>query len=95
MRPGITEGSAQAEDFSAPESSVLEDHGGPEPHQFEPLAPDPIMPEAGALWTEAAQSQLLHYSQWIPRCSLKANLWLEGADALFLAARLYLSMGWF
>lgn len=35
--------------------SVVEDHGGPEPYQFKPLASAPIMPKAGALGAEAMQ----------------------------------------
>ncbi len=27
--------------------SVVEDHGGPDLYQFQPLAPAPVMPEAG------------------------------------------------
>ncbi len=47
-----SERSFEAEDFSPSESpeagSVVEDHGGPEPSLFEPLAPAPAVPEAGA-----------------------------------------------
>ncbi len=50
------------EDFSPPEppeagNSVVEDHGGPEPFLFKPLAPAPALPEAGALGAEAMQVQ--------------------------------------
>ncbi len=38
-------------------NSVVEDHGGPEPSLFEPLAPAPALPEAGALRAEAMQVQ--------------------------------------
>ncbi len=38
------------------DTSVVEDHGGPEPYQFKPLAPALVMPEAGALGAEAMQS---------------------------------------
>ncbi len=52
----------EVEDFSPPEFSeagntVVEDHGGPEPSLFEPLAPAPALPEAGALGAEAVQVQ--------------------------------------
>lgn len=50
------DGSLEVEDFSTSKSlkaviSVVEDHGGPEPCQFEPR----VQPEAGALRVEALQ----------------------------------------
>ncbi len=56
-----TEGSFEVNDFSPSEPpeadiSVVEDHGGPEPYQFELLAPATVMLEAGA---EAVQSGCL------------------------------------
>ncbi len=33
--------------------SMVEDHGDPEPYQFEPLVPASVLPEAGALRAEA------------------------------------------
>ncbi len=38
-------------------NSVVEDHGGPEPSLFEPLALAPALPEAGSLGPEAVQVQ--------------------------------------
>lgn len=60
-----TEGSFQVEDLSPPEFpevniSVEEDHGGPDPYQFVPLAPAAaVMPDTGALSARALSGALL------------------------------------
>lgn len=71
-----TEGSLEVEGFSPSESpeadiSVVEDHGGPESHQFKPLAPAPVhqkveMSKAGALGAEAnsVQERMVVVSEW-------------------------------